>query len=498
MIEVAAQRDEVQLRRARLRLLDEEHPDSEIDLQGLLTGEQFRATIDGRTHLEVISVLLPDDTKDLYMRGPVPASGWLSITPVDELPEGETVAERWIRLLLEPDIRINREQDMDENTALLVDFELRNRQEAPVEIFPREFPVAIRNVRANAHFTPEGFRVENAVADVGSTKDARVDLVVALGIPSRVEFDVEVEELDVNEWLEGWGEREWATPPYVYARSEPREPREPRKLVDVEANIRAQNVKFLQFPGQEVEANLRVEGWSGRPARMWLEPVRAKLYEGEGEATVAMEFPSGETPIVELSADFREVGVKGFMDDLLERDQAMNGLLTGNLEFAAQLLDYPTYTATAEYEITRSSMVGNVIMPYARNVLQLASTTGGRDTSLRGTVRAEDERVYLPDLVLINPAVNMTADGYVDFQGSLNFDVTASVISQRLRNIPVVSLVGDLINFVGNEIVTYRLRGTVENPEYYPIPTVVARLERVRDLLRETQGRGDTGAPPDG
>lgn len=496
MLEAVVNREEVQLRRARFRLLDEEHPASYMELQGLVTSEEARATVEGRTHLEIISVLLPDDTRDIYMRGVLPASGWVSLTPVEELPEGSTVLERWVRLLAQPDLHVAREQDRREETAALLDFELRNRQEEPVEIFPRDFPVPIRNVRADVLFTPEGFRIEQGLADIGSAEDAVVDLFVRIGIPTGVFFELEAEELDINEWLEGWGEREWAVPSHRVPSREDR-PAESRLLAEIEGEIRGGRTQFLQFASEDVEGNMRVELHSGGPApRMWLEPVRATLYGGSGEADIEFEFPSGGTPVIELTAHFEEVDVKGFMDDLLEREQAMDGLLTGRLEFAAQLLDYPTYEARGEYDITQSSMVGNVILPYARNVLQLASTTGGKDTVLRGTVEVGNERVRLPDLELINPAVNMTADGHVDFQGRLSFEVTASVISKRLQNIPVVSLVGDLINFVGNEIVTYRLRGTVEKPEYYPIPTVVARLERIRDLLRETQDRGENGASP--
>jgi hypothetical protein len=205
-------------------------------------------------------------------------------------------------------------------------------------------------------------------------------------------------------------------------------------------------------------------------------------------------FPRGQRPILTTSAHIEDIELKGFMDALYERPQAMDGLLTADMSFHGQLLNYPTYEGNATFVVNQTGVVGNVFLTYWRELLQTGSVTGGRDGNIRGRVEMSDQRVHFIDLRIFSPAVNMTADGYVDFRGRLNYDITASVISKRLRDIPVISIVGDVWDMIGRQIISYRLEGTLRSPRYYAIPTVVTRLQAMRDFVRQTTLPGTSGS----
>src|SRR5690606_17942627 len=132
-----------------------------------------------------------------------------------------------------------------------------------------------------------------------------------------------------------------------------------------------------------------------------------------------------------------------FLDDLKERDQQLDGAMTGSLEFYGQVLNYPTYTGTGEFDILRSSALGTIVFAYAREFIELASRTGGRDSEMSGIVSMANEEIHFEQLDITHPKINMAAEGYIDFSGRLFFDVWASVLGKQLRRIPII---GNFVN----------------------------------------------------
>jgi hypothetical protein len=330
--------------------------------------------------------------------------------------------------------------------------------------------------------TGEGITFTDVQADIGSARDARISGRVRIGKPTQVEFNADIDHLNINEWLEGWGRRPWASKPVSYRprwRSNP----DPVPFVRVVGNITAGSVDFLQYKGDRTSAQLEVQAWSRQPVYMWLRGLEVNAYGGSGYTEqMSFVFPPGENAWLETDATIRGADLKGFMDHLYERPQAMDGTISANLRFKGQLLNYPTYEGEANYVVLDSSVVGSVFLAYWKELLQGGSQVGSKDSTIDGQVSMADQRVNFIGLNIVSPIVNITADGHVDFRGRLNFDITASVISKRLRTIPVISLVGDLWDFVGRQIISYRLEGTLKNPRYYAVPTVVNKLQDLRRL----------------
>jgi len=482
-LDLTASNELVELRRGSLRIEDPVIGTSRVEFGLRVDEQEMRADATVRSRFEYLTALLARDLSDLVMEGTLPATAWATARPGAPLAPGPDVARRWIAHLTKPGLKVG----ISEGADLILDYEARYTQETPVTIFARELPVMISNIRGGATFRPKEGIVFNALeADIGSAKDARVSGSVVIGKPTTIRFNVELDYLDVNEWLDGWGERPWASKPISYVPRWKANPN-PVQFIQLEGNIRTRGLKFMQFEGGAAAAKMELQAWSRRPVLMWLREFELEAYGGRGSTPVmTFEFPQGQRAKLDLTARLEEIELKGFMDALYERPQAMDGALTGDMSFSGQLLNYPTYTGKGTYTIERTGVVGNVFLTYWRDLLQPNSTTGGRDGTIRGAVDMAEQKVNFRDMRIFSPVVNITADGHVDFRGRLSFDVTASVISKRLKTIPVISVVGDLWDMIGRQIISYRLEGTLKAPKYFPVPTVIGRLQSMRDFVRQT------------
>ncbi|HMX63278.1 MAG TPA: AsmA-like C-terminal region-containing protein, partial [Candidatus Sumerlaeota bacterium] len=431
--DMSLDRDVLEVRRANLRVSDEETGDSTLALKVSADRTAIRADVDLRTKLEMLPTLLRRDLKDMYMKGTLPATGWARFTPKVPLDGKKSVAEGWIDFLRKPGLSVNVKGEPD----LLVDFELANKQEEPVEIFPRDFPLKISNIRGSARFTPAGIILREVRADFGTAKDVLTSGTIQLGRPVVIDFSASIGEMDANEWMTGWGEREWAA---YTASFEPRWKSipEPYQMAIINGHLKANKVHFLNYDADKVRANLHFESWSRIPNTLNFTDMEAMLYGGPSKGDLRFDLIDGQAPRATFKGEFNRVDLKPFMNALYEREQLMDGLISAETNFSGQLMNYPTYKGTGRYTIEKSSVVGNIILTYARSVLQLASSQGLNTSTVTGTVNMYDQKVFLPDLVIKNPSINITADGYLDYRGRLFFDVTASVISKKLKEIPVI------------------------------------------------------------
>ena len=480
--DMSLDRDVLEVRRANLRVSDEETGDSTLALKVSADRTAIRADVDLRTKLEMLPTLLRRDLKDMYMKGTLPATGWARFTPKVPLDGKKSVAEGWIDFLRKPGLSVNVKGEPD----LLVDFELANKQEEPVEIFPRDFPIKISNIRGNARFTPAGIILREVRADFGSAKDVLTSGTIQLGRPVVIDFGASIGEMDANEWMTGWGEREWAA---YTASFEPRWKSipEPYQMAIINGRLKANKVHFLNYDADKVRANLHFESWSRIPNTLNFTDMEAMLYGGPSKGDLRFDLIDGQAPKATFKGEFNRVDLKPFMNALYEREQLMDGLISAEANFSGQLMNYPTYKGEGRYTIEKSSVIGTIILSYARSVLQLASSQGLNTSTVTGTMNMYDQKVFMPDLLIKNPSINITADGYLDYRGRLFFDVTASVLSKKLKEIPVIRIIGEFVDVVGSQIVSYKLRGTLKAPRYSPVLTPLGRLMAIRKVITESQ-----------
>ena len=479
--EIVLDPEVLELRRIHARIVDPEGGNSTIDFSAGVTAERVRVDVGVQSNLEYLSLILPKDLKDLYMEGPLPASGWLSIAPAKPLPEGPDLLRRWIALIKsKPTIHHKLAAD------LMVDYEFAYMQSEPITIFPRDFPVRMTNMRGTAVVTPEGIRVRDARIDAGSAKDLVGDALVELGRPARITFDVRADHLDVNEWTDGWGQREWSSYPYSFPPRWKSIP-EPIQKVIVQGTIHTKSIRYMNFDGGPTSGKLTFEAWSRIPNKLIIEDMKVEAFGGDADGRMDFLITPGERPTMTLRANLRDMEIKTFLDALRQKDQSLDGRLTGDLNFHGKLKNYPTYKGDARFAVQRSSVIGSVILFYAKEFLDLASGGEPRNSLMEGLVSMADEKIHFNALKITNPAANLQANGHIDFRGRLFFDVTANILGKQIGRIPGLGWISKPIGKLTDEALSYRVRGKLGSPEYYPVPSLL--------LSRDPEAEAEVRAP---
>ena len=480
--ELVMNRERLEIRQGRLLLENEEVGNATVDFTASADANLVRADVNVRGPLGLATRLAPRALKDLYMEGMASVTGWATLEPRRPLPEAPDAARRWLALIEE-----NPSLGTGEDADLRLNFEAVNRQEESLAVFPRDFPVPIRNIRGNARVSPEGLRVVDARADVGSSKDVEVqEFTLEAGRPSSIAFTAHVERLDINEWMTGWKEQEWASKPASFTPRWRRFP-EPYQYTEITGNITTDEIQFMQFEGGETSARLIFEAWSRRPGQLTLEDMKVNAYSGEAAGRLEFAFPRNSKAMLKATADIERIELNTFLDTLQKKDQKLDGFLSGNLTFAAHLLDYPTYEGEGEFQVDESSLVDTIVLANAPSAVRSLSLVSGRLARVKGEARMAGQEIHFPELLIEHPGIRLAAEGYLDFEGRLFFDVVSSIIGQRLENVPLIGALGTVLDRISDQIVVYRVRGKLGEPSYSAIPGVVPSLEKLAEQL-DTSG----------
>lgn len=459
---------------------------SEVKFFANLDEERLRvdAMVDSR--LEFLSRVLVKDLQDVVMRGDLLADAWAEIQATGTLPEAPDLLRRWVTYLSKENLRIDREQPAD----LLLDVFANYRGGTVDEITPRVFPVQVVNIVGNFTFDEWGLHADSIIADVGTMEKAMIDkldiIITPPSEPTLINFKLRGNHLNVDEWLTGWESQPWAYPDFPIRRSEFEEN---VKFLDLNGEIELQSANLWQYDSGLLNAKMALQSFSETPLQMRFDIEDAQLYGGAGNAALDFEIPLGEAPWLNAEIAVENADAKPFMDDLYEEEQSLDGRVDGDLEFYGQLLNYPTYTGNARYVFSESSFARSVVPLYVQEMLEYTPVGSGAaayDSTFQGSITMKDETVTFPDFELFSPVVFATADGSVDFRGRLDFQITASFISRQLRNIPLLGEgISRIVDLIGRNVISYRLRGTVSEPEVITVPAVTEQISRLAELLQE-------------
>ncbi len=492
--EIYAEPQTVLLRKADIRVDEPGEFPSEGQLKGNINNEAIEISGDVRTSFDFLASILPKEFQEIAAHGEVPGKGTFKLYPDQPLPEGQYLAQRWLKLLSKPGLSFRfKEEEHKDGAHLIGSYNIVYQQSTPFEMYPRVFPHKITNVRGAISFNDGTFLIEEGLIDIGETKDVKVSGEIILGRPVLINFKSDMGYVDINKWFSGWGEQPWAQSPVSFPPRWKSIP-ESYQFIDINGEITAKSFDVLQFSGTDLKTNFHFESWSRDDPVLELNQTSANAYEGKIFTDMRFVFPPDELPYMTATANFEDANLDSYLDTLLERDQSMDGVIRGwNLEFAGQILNYPSYTGSASFEIRRSSVVGNIIMAYAKEFVNIGSKTGGRDSTVTGSVDVRNSRVEFNDLRIKNPNVDLATDGgIVDFGGRLNFDVVMSVVSQRLQNIPIISQIKKPIDWlVGKSLVVYRVTGVISDPKVTPIPALMSHtqvFDRLFGKVGETSG----------
>lgn len=461
------------------------------DMDGKISTLSISATADdqhlavegmARTHFETMRGILRKDLNDFHAAGELPVELSAALQSRHPLEPGSDVLRRWIATLDRRWRRIGITQD----SPLRLTYRADLRQSSPLEFYSRDFPIPIENIRGAAWATEEGIFFQNVLADIGETKDAEFSGRVLIGRPTKVFFETEMAWLPVTQWLGNWGDQPWSTRPYSFPRVGTGESGN-RLVVIVEGGIKADRAEFLRHIGREVTGKIRYEYYTKAPAKLFLNDLRTKSYGGSGEVEAEFTFDRSKLrPHLRLDGRMTDFDVTDFLTVMRNKPEEMVGSLSGTVHFEGSLLDQPTYTAHGEFVVRESALIGGQVFKALRQAFRLTGDDEPRNTTITGTVAVANREVVMPDLIITNPVVSLFANGKITFDSKLDFGVTANVVSRRFRSVPVLREVFRGVDMLGDALLSFHVKGTINEPSVDPVPLMMDRV----GLLRRTSPSG--------
>lgn len=421
------------------------------------------ARVDGAA--SIAEVVSPRDLREMYLAGTAAAEASASLVPAEPLPPGGTVVERWIAVLAGPQRRVI---GVGEEAPLRLALGGRITPHPDAAIAQRDFPFLGTNIRGTIGFSEMGFQFQDILLDFEGTKDVRVrDGRVALahhGEPVIVDFDVEVADININDWMTGWGQAPWAEkPPRI--GPERFDSGAPVLMAEVNLAVEAARARFLSVRTTDASISARFESWKGGPFNtLAVRDASATVYGGTASAEATVTFRPGELALLEAAAAADRVEILPYLVDLLEREQTITGRFTGNGRLTAELGDYRTWRGGGEFRLDDSNFIGEKAFVRLSTALNLGRGELAESTSVRGRAVIGDWMVLFPYLRCDNDNIRMAVDGGVDFDGNLDFLVETRLLARQTESIPIVGMISNAIQRMANALVTIRVLGTVGAP----------------------------------
>ncbi len=434
------------------------------------------ANVELSSPVRIVEEILPKELNQFVADGTGSATAEVRIFPRGEIPPGADVYSRFAAYLAGREGALLGVRN-DAPLQLAIDGRIRPGEVAV--FYHRDFPHPITNIRGDITADETGFQFNGTRASFGESDDVEVTGYATLGHVglARVEFDVTAPDLNINDWLHGWGTRPWAEKPFVRPpRARP--PGEVRQLVEIEGKVRLRRTQFLTVPAQNMDADLRFESWRGRHGSLDVTLHEADVYEGRVRGSASVHFPSGEDRLTSFTTQLDATGVQlqPFMTDLRGSPSDFDGRFNGTAKFGGEIGDYSTWTGEGAFRVRESGFIGK----QAFRRLTLALNLGNRDdfspTEITGTASMKENVISFPDMAVESRDIQMLSPGTVNVMtGRIEFDLVVNVLDSALEPIPFLSGINRVLNELKNRIVRFRVHGTVSKPE---ISTQTLNMDR--------------------
>ncbi|MBI5153847.1 hypothetical protein HZA57_01300 [Candidatus Poribacteria bacterium] len=456
-------RDALTVNRLSMRLEDA----ATVNASASCTSDTIVVKFEADSPLWVAERVSPRDLEELAVDGSAKAEGTISLKPREPLDPAPNVVVAWARALGGPD---RRKIGVLEDSPLRLKLDARLKPGPGASLFHRDFPHPITDIRGDVTADETGFYLRNVLSTWGEAKDVKVNGYVRLGHlgPLTITFDAEAPELNLNDWLDDWGEAEWAERPFIA----PRPPRPgPEQLVLIEGAVHLGKSRFLSVRGQNVAGTLRYEAWRGAENTLDVQGLQAEVYGGRIQGNARIAFPKdGHLSRLTARAKAQDVQMQGFLTDLRERPEDFVGKFSGDASITGELGDYATWVGDGNFVVRDSKFIGEQAFRRLSAALNLGRQQQESPTTISGAALIRDLQVRFPDMRVESNAIRMIADGMVDFSGNLDFLVTVNILSPRVETLPLLGLATEMLDRLTNFLVTMKLAGTIQEPEVQTVP----------------------------
>lgn len=220
--------------------------------------------------------------------------------------------------------------------------------------------------------------------------------------------------------------------------------------------------------------------------------ITAAPYDGTLAANAVIDF-NQQDPQYVVQLAVRDIDISKWKNDTEMRDKDLRGRFSANTELGGFGNSLDTLKGKGAFQISNGRFWELPVFSGLANILYIPGVSKIIFGEAHGTFTISNKKAYTEDTVMSSQQMNLTGNGTVDFDGNLDFQITAAFDKGLLE---VASPLGPFRDFLidkeGHYLGDINLSGTTKEPKFKinPIPINKIFQNKLIDNIKGIFGGG--------
>jgi hypothetical protein len=194
--------------------------------------------------------------------------------------------------------------------------------------------------------------------------------------------------------------------------------------------------------------------------------ITARPYGGNLTANVAIDFTQ-QNPQYVIQVSLKEIDIGKWKNDTEFKNTDMRGLFYANAEFGGFGNNIETLRGKGAFAIANGKLWELPVFAGLANILYIPGVSKIVFGEAKGTFTIGNRVIVTGNTELYSPQISLIGEGSVDFDGNLDFDITAAFAKEFLQGpTPIGPLRDFFVDEMGNFVGKIKLTGTTKDPKY--------------------------------
>lgn len=228
---------------------------------------------------------------------------------------------------------------------------------------------------------------------------------------------------------------------------------------DLVADSPLVEVKKLKFNSCRIEGKLR-------DRYITVSRLSAEPYGGTLAANAVIDFNKKDPQYV-VQIGVRDVDISRWKEDTDMKDKKLSGRFSASADIGGFMNDIGTLKGNGRFRISDGKFWELPVFSGLANILYIPGVSKIAFGQAQGSFMIADKNVHTEDIEMSSEQMKLTGIGDVDFEGNLDFQVTAK-FDKGLLDVP--SSLGPIRDFFidkdGNYLGDIKVDGTTKDPKY--------------------------------
>lgn len=211
--------------------------------------------------------------------------------------------------------------------------------------------------------------------------------------------------------------------------------------------------------------------------------ILATVYDGKFQADSSAKLTAG-FPFI-LTASLVDTNLVKLKKDTALKDKDLAGYLSSRVQMEGNLNDLDTIRGQGSLNIQDGNIWQLNLLRGLGVLLFIPEFSRISFVAAQGDFTIRDQKVSTENFELASEEVGILCDGWVDFAGKLNFDITAQFSQKAIEESNSIKKALTTILSQTNDYLTIKLTGSLKEPKYAIVPLPLDLLQKTGEFLKE-------------